>query len=78
MKTGDYVAVRDPKCLTFHQGDMRTILNYACAQVFKVHDHLYVTVILPNGVKQKIPRGRCLVISDKDYFKLLLKGKTYQ
>lgn len=77
MKRHDYVSIRDPKPL-YEDQHMPTIHNYGCGIVFKVHDESYITVIMPNGIKQKLPRGRCKVINEKDYFLYLLKGKQYQ
>lgn len=77
MKRGDYVSIRDPKPL-YEDLHMPTIYSYGCGTVFKVHDKSYVTVILPNGIRRKIPRGRCAVINQKEYFLLILKGKTHQ
>ncbi len=77
MKRNDYVSIRDPKPRDgIH---MPTINSYSCGKVFKVNDQLYVTVELPNGVKQKLPRGRIEVLrSEKEYFLHMLKGGMYQ
>ena len=77
MKTNDYVSIADPKPL-YEDNHMPTLHNYSCGIIFKIHDELYVTVTLPGGLRQKLPRGRCKVISEREYFLLLLKGKVYQ
>lgn len=77
MKSGDYVSISDPK--SPHRHDMPTIRGFSAGKLLKVHDELYVTIILPNGVRQKLPRGRCKVLKDeKEYFMRLLKGGIYQ
>ena len=51
---------------------MPTVRNFSAGIVYKVHDELYITVVLPNGIRQKIPRGRCKVLkNEKEYFKFL-------
>ena len=78
MKRGDYVSITDPK-FPHEDGHMPTVHRFVAGTVFKIHnDGVYVTIVLPNGVKQKIPRGRCKVLKDeKEYFKYLL-GAMYQ
>ena len=80
MKPGDYISIRDPKSPpAAGDGHMPTVRGFSVGVVYKVNDELYVTVILPNDIKQKIPRGRCKVLKDeKEYFMYLLKGNTYQ
>jgi len=81
MKQGDYISIRDPKPLdeALHDDHMPTVRNFSAGIVYKVHDELYITVVLPNGIRQKIPRGRCKVLkNEKEYFKYLLKGSIYQ
>lgn len=76
MKPGDYVSIKDPKPV--RDTGMPTVRGYSCGRVYKIHDDLYISVVLPNNVRQKIPRGRCAVINEREYFKLILKGNTYQ
>ena len=80
VKPGDYISIRDPKSHPAPgDGHMPTVRNFSAGIVYKVHDQLYITVVLPNGIRQKIPRGRCKVLkNEKEYFKYLLKGSIYQ
>jgi len=75
IKPGDYVSIRDPKPVG-EDNWMPTIRDYSCGKIIKVM-HKYIIAELPNGVRQKIPTGRCTVISEKEYFKIHLAGKLY-
>jgi hypothetical protein len=79
LQRGDYVSIKDPTPRG-NDRSMPTVRGFSCGIICKIHnDGRYVTVVLPNGVKQKIPRGRCKLLKDeKEYFKHILKGSKYQ